>query len=111
MKQNLSFPSDIFMCETSFVAFDQGELIVMAHIPMYKTFHLMKLLEYQPTPIMLANGSNQQIFIRPSKPIVAVDNDLTLYTVYSKEEIHHECENIHNQFHCKNKHIPRDTRR
>ena len=100
-------PSDIFMCETSFVAYDHGELIILTHVPMYKTFHLMKLLEYQPTPITLANNSDQQTSIIPSKPIVAVNNDLTLYSVYDKQEINHECENIHNQYHCKNKNILR----
>ena len=98
-------PSDIFMCETSFVAYENGELIILSHIPMYKTFHLMKLLEYQPTPILLGNNTNQQIFIKPANPIVAVNNDLTLYSVYSKEEIHHQCKAIHTQFHCKNKNI------
>ena len=92
------------MCQTSFVAYENGELIVLSHIPMYKNKHLMKLLEYQPTPIILSNLSNQ-LTIKPEKPIIAVDEDMTLYSVYTEEEIHHDCWAIHNNHYCKNKNI------
>ena len=38
--------SDVFMCDTSFVAYETGELIILVHIPMFKNLHLMKLLVY-----------------------------------------------------------------
>ena len=100
----ISSSSDIYMCQTCFVAYENGELIVLSHIPMYKNKHLMKLLEYQPTPIILANLSNQ-LTIKPSSSIIAVDEDMTLYSVYTKEEIHHDCWAIHNNHYCKNKNI------
>ena len=53
----INSPSDIYMCQTSFLAYETGELIVLSHLPMYKNKHLMKLLEYQPTPIILSNQS------------------------------------------------------
>ena len=53
----INSPSDVYMCQTSFVAYETGELIVMSHLPMYKNKHLMKLLEYQPTPIILSKQS------------------------------------------------------
>ena len=65
----------------------------------------MRLLEYQPTPIILSNQTQQQLFIKPKQPIIAVDEDLTLYSVYTKEEIHHDCWAIHNTHYCKNKNI------
>ena len=34
--------SDIYMCDTSFVAYEDGRLIILVHIPMYKNLHLMK---------------------------------------------------------------------
>ena len=102
---SINSPSDVYMCQTSFVAYATGELIVLSHIPMYKTKHLMRLLEYQPTPIILSNQSQQQLFIKPKDPIIAVDEDLTLYSVYTKEEIHHDCWSIHNTHYCKNKNI------
>ena len=86
------------MCDTSFVAYETGELIIRVHIPMYKNLHLMKLLEYQSTPIILSNQTDQQLFINPVKPIIAVDNDLTLYAVYDKAELHHDCKSIHDNF-------------
>ena len=64
--------SDIYMCDTSFVAYEDGRLIILVHIPMYKNLHLMKLLEYQSTPILLSNQTDQQLFINPNKPIIAV---------------------------------------
>ena len=102
---SISSPSDVYMCQTSFVAYQTGELIVLSHIPMYKNKHLMKLLEYQPTPIILSNQSQQQLFIKPQEPIIAVDEDLTLYSVYTEEEIHHDCWTIHNTHYCKNRNI------
>ena len=102
---SINSPSDVYMCQTSFVAYETGELIVLSHIPMFKNKHLMKLLEYQPTPIILSNQSQQQLFIKPHKPIIAVDEDLTLYSAYEKEEIHHDCWAIHNTYYCKNKNI------
>merc|ERR1711989_312785 len=74
-----------------FVAYETGQLVVLSHIPMYKNKHLMKLLEYQPTPIILSNQTQQQLSTKPPKPILAVDEDLTLYSVYTEEEIHHDC--------------------
>ena len=101
----INSPSDVYMCQTSFVAYETGQLVVLSHIPMYKTKHLMKLLEYQPTPIILSNQTQQQLFIKPPKPIIAVDEDLTLYSVYTEEEIYHDCWAIHNTHYCKNKNI------
>ena len=51
----INSPSDVYMCQTSFAAYETGQLVVLSHIPMYKNKHLMKLLEYQPTPIILSN--------------------------------------------------------
>ena len=101
--------SDIYMCDTSFVAYETGKLIILVHIPMYKNLHLMKLLEYQSTPIILSNRTDQQLFIKPKKPIIAVDNDLTLYAVYEKSEIHHDCKSIHDNYYCKDKNILKRT--
>ena len=58
----------------------------------------MKLLEYQSTPIILSNQTDQQLFINPVKPIIAVDNDLTLYAVYDKAELHHDWKLIYDNF-------------
>ena len=69
----------------------------------------MKLLEYQSTPIILSNQTEQQLFINPIKPIIAVDNDLTLYAVYDKAELHHDCKSIHDNFYCENKNILKRT--
>ena len=101
----ISSSSDIYMYQTSFVAYQEGELVILSHITMYKIKHLMKLLEYQPTPIILSHQSKQQLTIKPENPIIAVDEDLTLYSVYTKEEIHHDCWSIHNNHYCKNKNI------
>ena len=101
----INSPSEIYMCQTSFVAYENGQLIILTHIPMYKTKYLMKLLEYQPTPIILTNQENQQLTIKPDKPTIAVEEDLTLFSVYSKEEIHHDCWSIHNSHYCKNNNI------
>ena len=89
-EQDINSPSDVYTYQTSFEAYETGQLVVLSHIPMYKNKHLIKLLEYQPTPIILSNQTQQQLFIEPPKPIIAVDKDLALYSLYTKEEIHHD---------------------
>ena len=101
--------ADAFMVDTSFVAYENGHLIVLTHVPMYKELHLMKLLEYQQTPLLLQNGSSQQITIKPQKPIIAINNDLTLYNVYSREEIEHDCKTLRDKTYCTNKNIVKRT--
>lgn len=49
----INSPSDVYMCQTNFVTYEVGQLVVLRHIPMCKHTYLMKLLEYQPTPIIL----------------------------------------------------------
>ena len=72
---------------------------------MFRNKHLLKLFEYQPTPIILSQQSDQQLTTKPEKPIIAVDDDMTLYSVSDKEEIHHDCSSIHDSHYCKNKNI------
>ena len=60
----INSPSDIYMCQKSVVAYENGQLIILTHIPMYKTKYLMKLLVYQPTPIIVTNQANQQLTIK-----------------------------------------------
>ena len=38
----INSPSDIYMWQTSFLAYENGELIVLPYLPMYKNKHLMK---------------------------------------------------------------------
>ena len=76
---------------------------------MYKELHLIKLLEYQPTPVLLQNGSSQQIAIKPFKPIIAINNDLTLFNVYSREEIEHNSKTLRDKTYCMNKNIVKRT--
>ena len=91
------------MCQTSFIAYQTGQMILLSHIPMFKNKHLMRPLECQPTPIILSNQSQEQLFIKPQDPIQAVDKDLTIYSINTKEEIHHDCWLIHNTRDSKNK--------
>ena len=43
-----------------------------------------KLLEYHLTTIILSNWMDKQLIIKPKKPIIAMDNDLTIYYIYEK---------------------------
>ena len=97
------------MCDTSFVAYEDGRHIILVHIPMYKNLHLMKLLEYQSIPILLFNQTDKKLFTNPKRPIIAFDNTQTLYSVYEKSELHHDCKSIHNNYYCENKSILKRT--
>ena len=97
--------ADIFMVDTNFVAYENGTLIILCHIPLYKQLHLMKLLEYQETPMIINTSLTQQVAIKPAKPILAINNDLTLYKTYNREEIEHDCKKLRDKTYCRNKNI------
>ena len=67
--------TDIYQAEANFVAYDNGRLVILIHIPIYPNINLMKVFEYQNTPMFLTNQSSQQILIKPEKPILAINND------------------------------------
>ena len=52
-------PSDIYQCESSFVGFEDGRLVILIHMPIFKTQRLMKLYQYKPTPISSVNNANE----------------------------------------------------
>lgn len=105
----LTHSSDIYMCETSFVAFKNGILIALIHIPIYKTVNSMTLLQYHPTPLHLNNESKTQILVEPQRSFIAIKDDETLYSSYTENEIHHQCKIIHNNHYCDNRNILQRT--
>ena len=72
---------------------------------MYENNRLTRLFEYQPTRIIPSNQTQQQLLTKLKQPFIAVDKDLSLYSVYTLEELHHECCATHNAHYCKNKNI------
>ena len=102
-------PSDIYQCESSFVGFENGRLVILIHLPIYKRQSLMKLFHYRPTPISTTNYTNEQIIITPEKPIIGINEDFTLFSTYTEADIHHDCKNLHNNYYCKNNNILRKT--
>ena len=65
----------------------------------------MKVFEYQNTPMFLTHQSSQQILIKPEKPILAINNDMTIYTTYSSRYLEHKCHKIHDNFYCDHQNI------
>lgn len=51
-----------------------GRLSFLFVSRLYRNLHLMKLLKYQFTPIILSNTNIQHLLINPKKKILAVDN-------------------------------------
>ena len=78
-------PSDIYQCESSFVGFENGRLVILIHIPIYKTQTLMKLFQYKPTPISATNNTEEQIIITPEKPVLGINADFTLFATYTQK--------------------------
>ena len=102
-------PSDIYQCDSSFVGFEDGRLVILIHVPIFKTQSLMKLYQYKPTPISSVNNANEQIIITPEKTVLGINQDFTLYSTYTEEDIHHNCKNLHNNYYCRNNNILKRT--
>ena len=85
---------------TSFVAYKNGKLIVLLHVPIYKTQAALFAYRYVSTPIITANNETTLI-INPEKKVLAVNIENEMYIETTQYFLEHSCRKIKDIFFCK----------
>ena len=73
----LEHPSDVYQLKTDFVAFNNGMIAILVHIPVASQ-NKFKLYKYVSTPTF---NEKYQFLVDTSSQFLAVNEDTTLYTV------------------------------
>ena len=97
--------TDVYQCDTSFVAFNDWTVIALIHLPIFKDASKLRLYQYRQTPITSGSGSKSVVKIQPERTILAINPDSTLYSTYQSNELHNTCRIFHNVYFCKNDNV------
>jgi len=68
---------DLFKCQASYVAFENGEIRIFLHIPAYRKDTLMQVYRFLPIPFDLPETQGHEYFTmsRPQRNVLAVSED------------------------------------
>jgi len=72
--------ADLFQLKSDFVAFPNGQITVLCHIPLIDLSSKLKLYKFVSAPIHIEKNGYQFLIDQPAEEFLAVNNDLTLYT-------------------------------
>ena len=75
---------------TSFVAYKNGKLIALLHVPIYKTQAALFAYSNVSTPIITANNETTLI-INPEKKVLAVNIENEMYIETTQYFLEHSC--------------------
>ena len=91
---------EAFQGMTSFVSYKNGKLVVLLHVPIYKTQSTLFAYKYVSTPIVTTNNETTLI-INPEKKILAVNIESELYIETTQYYLEHSCRKIKDIYFCK----------
>lgn len=77
--------NDIFQLKCDFVAFEDGSVSVLLHIPLISSSDRMQLYKFVPSPQHYI-GKNHQIMIKTDQEFLAINSDATLFATFSSLE-------------------------
>lgn len=109
----LSRFDDIFRCETSHVIFDNDTMVIMIHIPAYKSDTHLRLLEHVPVPMVVektrtgAPNSERSstrpatLLPAPQHNLIAVTPDDSAFKVFSRSQLR-DCLELGGTYYCSN---------
>ena len=84
---------------TSFVAYKNGKLIVLLHVPIYKTQAALFAYRYVSTPIITANNETT-LKINLENKVLAVNIENEMYIETTQYYLEHSCRKIKDIFFC-----------
>jgi hypothetical protein len=109
---------DLYRCPTSHVVFENGQLLVLVHIPMFQKETRMRLLEYVPLPTFVeynqslstwetwttSNPPTQKkiVFkVVPPQALIAMTDDERTFKIMTRAELD-DCQMLANVYFCHN---------
>ena len=99
--------NDIFQLKCDFVAFEDGSVSVLLHIPLISPSDRMQLYKFVPSPQHYI-GKNYQIMIKTDQDFLAINSDATLYATFSSLE---NCISMRDTYLCQKSLIHKTGRR
>ena len=90
--------SEALQMRCSFVAFTNGKIVALLHIPIYKIQSSLYLYEYISAP--LVTNENSTLIIKPPMKYIAFSNKQELYFELSETELNHVCKYIKSTYYC-----------
>ena len=99
---------ELLQSEASFVSYSNGQIIVLLHVMLYTNTNILNVYEFRTMPIKTTiNGTN--IMLKPDKNIIAINNDMTLYSTFTSNELNKNCKKLGNYHYCQNNNILQRT--
>lgn len=92
--------ADLFYMDTSHLCFANGTIRIIVHVPVYQERSMLEVYEYIRAPMQLPD-SEKYIQPEPSRPILAVSKDKTLYREVTKDDLQ-LCRKIRQYYWCDN---------
>lgn len=81
---------DIFRCDTSHVVFRNGTMVVLLHLPAYKSSSKLKLYQFLPVPVIVEapeRAGSVALFAVPDREMLALTADSTAFKAFTKLDI------------------------
>ena len=90
--------------ETSFVSYNNGQVVALLHLPIYKI--QTALFAYKYVPLPSTTEKNQTIpYMKTSKPILAISLKNDLHREMTEFELEHKCKFFKSAYYCHEKSI------
>lgn len=89
-KLGVQMYDDVFRCATSHMVFANGTMVVVLHLPAFKTDSKLKLYEYLPVPVMVRapeRDGSVALFANPERELLAVTPDGTAFKAFTKVQL------------------------
>ena len=91
--------TEAIQLETSFVSYNNGEVIALLHLPIYKIQTALFAYKYEALPITTQKNQTT-LFIEASKPILAISLKNDLHVEMTEFELEHKCKFFKSSYYC-----------
>ena len=96
--------NEAIQLETSFVSYNNGQVIALLHLPIYIIQTALFAYKYEPLPITTEQNQTT-LYIETSKPILAISLKNDLHIEMTEFELEHKCKFFKNAYYCHEKSI------
>ena len=103
----LEYDTDIYQLKSDFVAFEDGTISVLLHIPLISSSDRMQLYKFVQSP-QQSIGRNYQLVVKTENKFLALNSEATLYTAFSSLQ---NCIPIRDTYVCQQNLIAKNGRK
>lgn len=103
----LSVYEELYRCDTSHMVYHNGTLVIVVHLPAYKSENKMTLYKYVPVPTIIPEKQNiERLVITPSPEAgyFAITDNMAQYKTFGNSELS-ECQVLGDMYFCPNNNV------